>query len=136
MQNDRNAMTTSAKGIRRLAWAALAAVALGAGAASGAGTEVDCAAMKEPDRAKCEQARQVEKACAGYDGEALKACRKAVVDPAPQKEDCSRFAEGYGRNKCEGENLRREIATRCGNKTGEEFARCQQEVTAKASGAK
>jgi hypothetical protein len=109
--------------------------ALGAVASMVAGpalAQADCAAAKEPDRARCEQDKRVGQACAGRSGEALAACRQAVLAPPPERMDCSRFPEGYGRNKCEDDNLRREIEARCGAKSGDEHSRCYAEVMAKA----
>lgn len=91
-----------------------------------------CTAQSEPERTRCEQAQRIEKACAGQAGDALAACRKKAIEPAPERRDCSRLPEGYGRNKCEDENLRADIATRCGTKSGAEYDRCYAEAMASA----
>lgn len=102
-------------------------------AASGVVTaQPSCTAQNEPERARCELAQRVEKACAGQTGEALAACRQKAAAPQPVRRDCSRFPEGYGRNKCEDENLHAEIATRCGSSSGTEYDRCYADVMAKA----
>ena len=97
-----------------------------------AAAQSSCTAQSEPERARCEQAQRVEKACAGQTGDALAACRKKAMEPQPERRDCSRLPEGYGRNKCEDENLRAEIAARCATKSGAEYDRCYAEVMAKA----
>jgi len=97
-----------------------------------AAAQSTCTAQSEPERTQCEQAQRVEKACAGQTGDALAACRKKALEQQPERRDCSRLPEGYGRNKCEDENLRAEIATRCATKSGAEYDRCYAEVMAKA----
>jgi len=92
----------------------------------------NCTAQSEPDRTRCEQAQRLEKACAGKTGETLVACRKKAFEPQSERRDCRRLPEGYGRNKCEDENLRAEIAARCGTPSGAEYDRCYAEVMAKA----
>jgi hypothetical protein len=108
-----------------------AAALTASGAVSG---QSDCASLKESDRGRCEQEKRVDKACAGRTGEALAVCRKAVVEPQPERRDCSRLPEGYARYKCEDENLRAEIEARCGAKSGDDHQRCYAEVMAKALG--
>ena len=68
-----------------------------------AAAQSSCTAQSEPERARCEQAQRVEKACAGQTGDALAACRKKAMEPQPERRDSSRLPEGYGRNKCEDE---------------------------------
>jgi len=94
----------------------------------------DCGSEKASARAACEQDKRVAKECAGRTGEPLAACRQTVAEARPEKRDCARFPEGYGRNKCEDANLRDEIEARCGTKSGDDLRRCYGEVTAKASG--
>ena len=91
-------------------------------------------AQQEPERARCVQEKRVAKECAGRAGDALAACRKAVLESTAEKRDCNRLPEGYGRNKCEDENLRAEIEARCGSKSGDAYQRCYAEVMAKALG--
>jgi hypothetical protein len=80
------------------------------------------------------QQQRVAKECAGRAGDTLATCRKAVLESTPEKRDCNRLPEGYGRNKCEDENLRAEIEARCGVKSGDAYQRCYAEVMAKAVG--
>jgi hypothetical protein len=115
----------------------VARAAFGAAVLSIAGiafAQPDCGSDKPSARAACEQEKRVAKECAGRNGEALAACRQSVIDPRPEKRDCARFPEGYGRNKCEDANLRDEIEARCGTKSGDDLRRCYGEVTAKAPG--
>jgi len=112
------------------------AVLLGVAALAASGAvqaQSDCEAQKEPERSRCVQEKRIAKECAGRAGEALVACRKAV-EAAPEKRDCNRLPEGYGRNKCEDENLRAEIESRCRSKSGDLDQRCYAEVMAKALG--
>lgn len=97
-----------------------------------AGAQSRCTAQDQPERARCEQAQRMEKACAGQTGEALAACRRKAMEPQLERRDCGRLPEGYGRNKCEDENLRAEIAARCATKSGAEYDHCYADVMAKA----
>jgi hypothetical protein len=119
-------------------WHRSVAAALLGLVASAAGNPVqaqsDCGVQKEPERNRCVQEKRIAKECAGRAGEALAACRNAVLESQPEKRDCTRLPEGYGRNKCEDENLRAEIEARCGSKSGEPYQRCYADVMAKAVG--
>jgi hypothetical protein len=102
-------------------------------AASGiASAQPSCTTQSEPERARCEQGQRVKKVCAGQTGEALAACRKKAIEPQTGRRDCTGLPEGYGRNKCEDENLRADIAARCGTKAGAEYDGCYAEMMAKA----
>jgi len=114
---------------------AAALFGLAASAASNAvQAQADCGVQKGPERNRCVQEKRIAKECASRDGEALAACRNAVLEPQPEKRDCARLPQGYGRNKCEDENLRAEIEARCGSKSGEPYQRCYANVMAKAVG--
>ncbi len=123
----------SATGRHGLVVAAFLGLAVSA-ASGAAGGQSDCDSPQEPERARCVQQKRVEKECAGRAGDALAACRKVVLESTVEKRDCNRLPEGYGRNKCEDENLRAEIEARCGSKSGEAYQRCYAEVMAKAVG--
>jgi hypothetical protein len=111
--------------------AALLAVAVQAGSGTVA-AQANCAVQKEPERIRCEREAQIAKACAGRTGDALAVCRNKMLEPQPERRDCARLPEGYGRYKCEDENLRMDIEARCGAKLGDEYSRCYAEVMAKA----
>jgi hypothetical protein len=123
----------SATGRHALVVAAFLGLAASA-ASSAAPGQSDCDSQEEAGRARCVQQKRVAKECAGRAGEALAACRKVVLESMAEKRDCNRLPEGYGRNKCEDENLRAEIEARCGSTSGDAYQRCYAEVMAKAVG--
>jgi len=123
----------SATGRHGLVVAAFLGLSVSA-ASSAAPGQSDCDSQQEPERARCVQQKRVAKECAGRAGDALAACRKMALESTAEKRDCSRLPEGYGRNKCEDENLRAEIEARCGSKSGDAYQRCYAEVMAKAIG--
>jgi hypothetical protein len=122
---------TARRHYRRFMVATMLAVAAQAGSGM-VSAQVNCAVQKEPERVRCEQEKRVEKECAGRTGEALAVCRNAVLEPAPERRDCKSLPEGYGRYKCEDENLRAEVEARCGAKSGDAYRRCYADVMAKA----
>ena len=116
-------------------WIAALAVTVAMTAAQAAAPRpaapTDCSTRPEAERPQCEQEAKIAAACEGMSGDKLAACRDAVRNTR-EKRDCRRLPEGYGRNKCEDQNLRDEIAARCGTNTGEDFDRCYGEVMARA----
>ena len=128
---------TSAKRFRRGIVAAAIVIGVVAQAGNGmASAQSNCGALKEPARVRCEQEKRVEKECAGRTGDALAACRIAVLEQKRERQDCSRLPEGYARYKCEDENLRAEVEARCGSipgaMSGDAYRQCYADVMAKA----
>lgn len=120
-----------ATGRQGLAVAAFLGLAASAASTAAPG-QPDCDSHNGAERDRCVQEKRIAKECAGRVGEALAVCRKAVQEPLAEKRDCNRLPEGYGRNKCEDENLRAEIEARCGSKSGDAYQRCYAEIMAKA----
>jgi hypothetical protein len=116
--------------IRRQGVAGMLALAALAGTGTVA-AETVCPGTTDADRARCELERRAAQACAGRSGADPDLCRNLMLSPPP-REDCGRLAEGYGRNKCEDRNLKRDLEDRCGGKSCEEYSRCYGEVMAKA----
>ena len=123
----------SATGRHGLVVAAFLGLAAAAASSAALG-QSGCDSQEESERSRCMQEKRIAKECTGRAGEALAACRKAVLEPMGEKRDCNRLPQGYGRNKCEDENLRAEIEARCGSKSGDAYQRCYAEVMAKALG--
>jgi hypothetical protein len=119
---------TQLGGIRTLAIALLAACTLNSNAWA---QEDKCAMVPDGMRARCEEAMRVKQACAGLNGEALKACQQKNVNYGATREDCGSLT-GDSKAHCLQHNRSAELAAPCSGKAGAELEECAKTQGAKA----
>ena len=106
----------------RSGWIGILLVA-GIFASAGANAQSDCTMVPDSTKARCEEAMRIKKACAGLEGDTLKACQQKNMQYGHMKEDCSKLA-GDAQRQCEMHNRGMGMASPCSGKTGAELEAC------------